>query len=74
MGKSGLSRLYAVRTLCVNCPMGVETPQLIAAARSALVAAGKAPKILTELADMAISREENAELYRDFFLGAGQGN
>lgn len=59
-------------TLCercvVNCPMGVETPKLIAAARSALVAAGKAPEILTQLADMAISREENAELYRDFFL------
>jgi hypothetical protein len=48
--------------------MGVETPKLIAAARSALVAAGKAPEILTQLADMAISREENAELYRDFFL------
>ena len=63
---------YRDCTLCercvVNCPMGVETPQLIAAARSALVAAGKAPEILTQLADMAISREENAEFYRDFFL------
>lgn len=63
---------YRDCTLCercvVNCPMGVETPQLIAAARSALAAAGKAPEILTQLADMAISREENAELYRDFFL------
>ena len=63
---------YRDCTLCercvVNCPMGVETPQLIAAARSALVAAGKAPEILTQLANMAISREENAELYRDFFL------
>jgi len=59
-------------TLCercvVNCPMGVETPQLIAAARSALTAAGKAPEILVQLADMAISREENAEIYRDLFL------
>jgi Fe-S oxidoreductase len=63
---------YRDCTLCercvVNCPMGVETPQLIAAARSALVAAGKAPEILTQLADMAISREENAELYRKYFL------
>jgi Fe-S oxidoreductase len=63
---------YRDCTLCercvVNCPMGVETPQLIAAARAALVAAGKAPEILTQLADMAISREENAELYKDFFL------
>jgi len=59
-------------TLCercvVNCPMGVETPQLIAAARSALTAAGMAPELLTQLADMAISREENADLFRDFFL------
>jgi Fe-S oxidoreductase len=59
-------------TLCercvVNCPMGVETPQILAAARSTLTAMGQAPEILTQLADMAISREENAELYRDFFI------
>ena len=59
-------------TLCerctVNCPMGVETPQLMAAARSALTAAGMAPEMLVQLADMAISREENADLFRDFFL------
>ena len=59
-------------TLCercvINCPMGVETPQLIAAARSTLTTIGKAPEILVQLADMAISREENAEIYLDFFL------
>jgi Fe-S oxidoreductase len=59
-------------TLCercvINCPMGVETPQLVAAARSTLTAMGKAPEILVQLADMAISREENAEFYLDFFL------
>jgi Fe-S oxidoreductase len=63
-------------TLCercvVNCPMGVETPQLISAARSALTAAGMAPELLVQLADMAISKEENTELYRDFFLGQVQ--
>ncbi len=63
-------------TLCercvVNCPMGVETPQLISAARSAITAAGLAPEMLVQLADMAISKEENAELYRDFFLGQVQ--
>ena len=63
---------YRDCTLCercvVNCPMGVETPQLIAAARSALAASGKAPEMLTQLADMAINREENADLYRDFFV------
>lgn len=59
-------------TLCercvVNCPLGVETPQLIAAARSALTAAGESPEILVQLADMAISRAENADLYREFYL------
>jgi Fe-S oxidoreductase len=70
--ESWITLAYRDCTLCercvVNCPMGVETPQLIAAARAALAAAGKAPEILTQLADMAISREENAEMYRDFFL------
>jgi Fe-S oxidoreductase len=60
-------------TLCercvVNCPMGVETPQLIAAARAELAASGQAPEMMTMLADMAISKEEDAPLYRDFFLG-----
>ncbi len=59
-------------TLCercvVNCPFGVETPQLISAARSTLTAMGKAPEMLVQLADMAISRAENAELYREFFI------
>jgi Fe-S oxidoreductase len=59
-------------TLCercvVNCPMGVETPQLIAAARAELAARGEAPEMMTMLADMAISKEEDAALYRDFFL------
>ena len=62
-------------TLCerctVNCPMGVETPQLIAAARSALTAAGMAPELLVQLADMAISREENADLIPRFLPRAG---
>ena len=59
-------------TLCercvVNCPMGVETSQLISAARSALTASGMAPEMLVQLADMAVSKEENAEFYKDFFL------
>ena len=59
-------------TLCercvVNCPMGVETPQLMSAVRGALTAQGQAPEMLVMLADMAISREENADTYREFFL------
>lgn len=59
-------------TLCercvINCPMGVETPQLMAAARSNLTSLGQSPEILVQLADMAISREEDADFYRDFYL------
>jgi hypothetical protein len=48
--------------------MGVETPQILATGRSVLTSLQKAPEILVQLADMAISREENAELYLDFFM------
>lgn len=65
---------YRDCTLCercvVNCPMGVETPQLIAAARSTLTSLGQSPEMLVTLADMAISRgeQENAEMFREIFL------
>jgi Fe-S oxidoreductase len=52
----------------VNCPMGVDTPLIMATARAVLTAIGKAPDILVELADAAISREENMEFFKDFFL------
>lgn len=59
-------------TLCerclVNCPMGVETPQLLGAARAALTAAGRAPEMLVMLADAAIAREENLEFTREFYV------
>jgi Fe-S oxidoreductase len=59
-------------TLCercvINCPMGVETPQLLAAARGTLTALGKAPEILDQLADAAIAREEHLDMFSEFFL------
>ena len=58
-------------TLCercvINCPMGVETPAILAAARGALTAVGKHPEILEDLAEIAISREESLDSYREFF-------
>ena len=58
-------------TLCercvVNCPMGVETPTILAAARGALTAVGKNPEILEDLAEIAIAREDSLDDYRDFF-------
>lgn len=59
-------------TLCercvINCPMGVETPQLLGAARGALTALGKAPEILDQLADAAIAREEHLDMFSEFFV------
>lgn len=58
-------------TLCercvINCPMGVETPFILAAARGALTAVGKAPEILDDLVGIAINRGENLDDYRDSF-------
>ncbi|NNK87780.1 MAG: (Fe-S)-binding protein, partial [Flavobacteriaceae bacterium] len=58
-------------TLCercvVNCPMGVETPQLLGTARGVLTAMGKSPEILNQLTDSAIAREENMEMMEPFF-------
>ncbi len=60
-------------TLCercvVNCPMAVETPQIMAAVRGTLTSLGKAPEILEQLADAQIAREEAMEELRDLYLG-----
>lgn len=52
-------------TLCercvINCPMGVETPQILGMARGALSAVDKSPEILYDLADMAITKEDYLE-------------
>lgn len=62
---------YRNCTLCercvVNCPMAVETPQLLGAVRGALSAIGKAPEILDQLAEASIAREENIDMMRDIF-------
>lgn len=59
-------------TLCercvINCPMGVETPQLLAAARGTLTALGRAPEILDQLADVSIAREEHLDDFSEYFL------
>ena len=59
-------------TLCercvVNCPLGVESPVLFSAVRSALTSIGHAPEMLVQLADMAIAREENAGIFKEYFM------
>ncbi len=63
---------YRNCTLCercvINCPMAVETPQIMAAVRGTLTALGKAPEILDQLADAALARDEAADVLRDIYL------
>ncbi len=59
-------------TLCercvINCPMAVETPQIMYAARGMLTSLHKAPEIVDQLADASIAREENMDFMRDIFI------
>lgn len=59
-------------TLCqrctVNCPLGVDIPAIIGAARGTLTALGLAPKMLEMLANAAVARGEHLEAFKDVFL------
>lgn len=68
---SWIDIVYKNCTLCercvINCPMAVETPQLLGAARGVLTAVGKSPEILGQLTDAGISREENLDMMRGIY-------
>lgn len=59
-------------TLCrrctVNCPFGVDTAAIMRSVRAVASATGEAPEILVQLADSALAREENMELFKDIYL------
>jgi Fe-S oxidoreductase len=52
----------------LNCPLGVDIPAIIGAARGTLAAVGEAPEMLTMLADMAIAREDSAGDFHEAFV------
>jgi Fe-S oxidoreductase len=58
-------------TLCyrctANCPMGVDTPLLMSTLRAMGTATGNAPEILEMLADAAIEKGRDPEIYLGFF-------
>ena len=62
---------FATCTLCqrcaMNCPLGVDTALIMKAARAMLTAVGKAPEMLVQLADAAIVRGENPDLFREVY-------
>ncbi len=59
-------------TLCQRCtfacPFGVETAEIMRIMRSIATATGNAPEMLVELANLAITKEESADLFRDIYL------
>jgi Fe-S oxidoreductase len=62
---------FASCTLCHRCtfacPFGVETAEIMRVMRAIATATGNAPEMLVELANAAIAKEENAELFRDIY-------
>jgi len=59
-------------TMCercvINCPLAVDTPAIMQAARGTLTAVGMAPEILEQLADAAIEREKSLDLFKDILV------
>jgi len=70
-----LSRLAEIAfsscTMChrctFECPFGVETAEIMRVMRSVATACGYGPEMLVEIANAAIAKEENADLFRDIF-------
>ena len=62
---------FASCTLCHRCtfacPFGVETAEIMRVMRGVATATGNAPEMLEELANAAIAKEENAEMFRDIY-------
>jgi len=56
------------RRCALNCPMGIDTAELVRSLRAMLTATGYAPEILEQLADAAIQREESIEFFKESYL------
>ncbi len=63
---------FTTCTLCyrctVNCPMGLDTPLIMSTMRAIATATGHAPEILEMLADAAIEKGRDPDIYLDFFM------
>lgn len=63
---------FTTCTLCyrgtVNCPMGLDTPLIMSTIRAIATATGNAPEVLEMLADAAIEKGHDPEIYLGFFL------
>ncbi|MHB1334553.1 MAG: (Fe-S)-binding protein [Candidatus Humimicrobiaceae bacterium] len=71
-----LDELYQVTYACTGCrrcmyycPFSIDTSHILSVAKALLIAAGRENQILRELADAAIMKGENIELFKDVFTG-----
>jgi len=62
---------FSTCTMChrctLACPFGVETAEITRIMRAVATATGYAPEMLIELANAAIAKEENADLFKDIY-------
>ena len=68
MTEMAFSECTLCRRCTFNCPMGVDTPLMMRAIRAMATASGKAPEILVMLADAAIEKGEDPEIFKGLFL------
>ena len=69
--KDWVNVAYKNCSLCqrctVNCPLGVDIPAIIAAARGTLTSMGMGPEMLDMLANASIAREEHLDAFKDIY-------
>ena len=70
-----LSELYQVTYACTGCrrcmyycPFSIDTLHILSVAKALLISAGMGNQILRELADAAIMKGENIDLFKDIFV------
>lgn len=68
LAEMAFSECTLCRRCTFNCPMGVDTALMMRTIRGMATAAGKAPEILEILADSAIEKGNNPEIFRTLFL------
>jgi Fe-S oxidoreductase len=68
LSEMAFSECTLCRRCTFNCPLGVDTPLIMKTLRAMAVAGGKAPEMLTMLADSAIEKGKNPEFFKELFL------
>lgn len=68
LAEIAFSECSLCRRCTFNCPLGVDTPLMMRAVRGMATAAGKAPEMLVMLADAAIDKGKDPDMFRELFV------